>query len=103
MLGHPRPAFFSIDELPAEGDDARVLRCQDPEPRCSLGVVVLEQLGEAEEESGEVGENLVEPCPRLGPREEVVEEECEAVGGGAAKAAAGANAKRRSARTSRRD
>ena len=45
-----------------------------------LGVVVLEQSGEAEEEACEVGDDLGEPAPRLGPGEEVVEEERQAVG-----------------------
>jgi len=71
------------DELLAEEHNARVLRRQDPEPGGAvpgLGVVVLEQSGEAEEEAGEVGDHLGEPAPRLGPGEEVVEEERQAVG-----------------------
>jgi len=71
------------DELLAEEHKARVLRRQDPEPGgavAGLGVVVLEQSGEAEEEACEVGDDLGEPAPRLGPGEEVVKEERQAVG-----------------------
>lgn len=45
--------------------------------------MALEQRGEAEEEAGEGGGDVVEPVPRLRPRQEVVEEEREALGGAA--------------------